>query len=253
MLRKPEDWSDNIDVCGFTFLSSASDYTPPDDLLAFLRAGPSPVYVGFGSIVVDNPHALCQIICGALRKTGQRAIISKGWGGLGGDGLDIEEGNFLLGNCPHDWLFPHVSCVVHHGGAGTTATGLKFGCPTVVVPFFGDQPFWGAIVARDGVGPPPIPYKELTVDKLADAILRALNPSSRTKAREISENLQHESGALNAVSSFHRHLHYERMTCTLCPSRPGVWWVKSSKLCLSAFATTVLVQAGLLDPHDIKL
>ncbi|OQD89592.1 hypothetical protein PENANT_c002G04470 [Penicillium antarcticum] len=254
LLSKPEDWSDNIDVCGFTFLSSTTDYTPPDDLAAFLRAGPPPIYVGFGSIVVDNPQALSQIIRGAVQKTGQRAIISKGWSGLGADSVDIQEGNnFLLGNCPHDWLFQHVSCVVHHGGAGTTATGLKFGCPTVIIPFFGDQPFWGAMVARDGVGPSPIPYKDLTVDKLADAILEALSPSPKQKAHEISKIIQGESGVENAVSSFHRHLHYERMRCALCPSRPAVWWLKDSKLALSAFAATVLVEAGLLDLHGIKL
>jgi UDP:flavonoid glycosyltransferase YjiC (YdhE family) len=253
LLSKPADWSDNIDVCGFSFLSSASDYTPPDDLLAFLQAGQPPIYIGFGSIIVDDPQALIKTIRAAIQKAGQRAIISKGWGGLGAVESDNQEGIFLLGDCPHDWLFQHVSCVVHHGGAGTVATGLKAGCPTVVVPFFGDQPFWGAIIAREGVGPSPIPYKELTVDKLADAILEALNPSPRQKAREISEIIQGESGIENAISSFHGHLHYERMRCALCPSRPAVWWVGGPRLALSAFATTVLVEAGLLDPCDIKL
>jgi UDP:flavonoid glycosyltransferase YjiC (YdhE family) len=196
---------------------------------------------------------LSKIIRGAIRKTGQRAIISKGWGGLGEDELDTQDGNFLLGNCPHDWLFPQVSCVVHHGGAGTTAAGLKFGRPTVVVPFFGDQPFWGSIVYRDRLGPSPIPYKDLTVDKLADAILEAQNPSQRQNAEEISKILQQESGDRNAVSSFLRHLYYERMRCALCPFRPAVWWVKSSKLPLSGFAATVLVEAGLLNPHNLKL
>lgn len=202
---------------------------------------------------MDNPQALSKIIGGAIHKCGQRAIISKGWGGLGTDGLDIQEDIFLLGNCPHDWLFQYVSCVVHHGGAGTTATGLKFGRPTVVVPFFGDQPFWGGIISRDGVGPSPIPYKDLTVDKLANAILEALKPSSKQKALEVSEIIQRESGAENAVSSFHRNLPCELMRCAVCPSRPAVWCLYKSKLALSAFATTVLVEAELIDPHAIKL
>ncbi|GIJ88129.1 hypothetical protein Asppvi_007046 [Aspergillus pseudoviridinutans] len=253
LLPKPGDWSRDIDVCGFTFLSSASNYTPPEDLLAFLRAGSPPVYVGFGSIVVEDPQKLSSIVFEAIQKTGQRAIISKGWGGLGASEVDVPENIFLVGSCPHDWLFKHVSCVVHHGGAGTTAAGLKLGCPTVIVPFFGDQPFWGSIVARRGVGPSPIPYRELTVDKLADAIRMALEPSSRQKAHEISEVIQQESGTKAAISSFHHHLQDTRIRCALCPSRAAVWWLKDREVGLSAFATTVLVEAGLMKVRRLEL
>ncbi|RHZ46605.1 glycosyltransferase [Aspergillus thermomutatus] len=253
LLPKPRDWSSDIDVCGFAFLASASNYTPPDDLLAFLHAGSPPVYVGFGSIVVENPQELSHIVFKAIQKTGQRAIISKGWGGLGANEVNIPENIFLLGSCPHDWLFKHVSCVVHHGGAGTTAAGLKLGCPTVIVPFFGDQPLWGSIVARHGVGPPPIPYRELPVDKLADAILVALQPSSRQKAHELSNVIKQESGTEAAISSFHRHLHDARIRCALCPSRPAVWWLKGPDVALSAFAMTVLAEAGLMKVRNLKL
>jgi UDP:flavonoid glycosyltransferase YjiC (YdhE family) len=253
LLPKPRDWSSDIDVCGFTFLSSASNYTPPEDLLAFLRAGSPPVYVGFGSIVVEDPQKLSLIVFEAIQKTGQRAIISKGWGGLGASEVDVPENIFLLDSCPHDWLFRHVSCVVHHGGAGTTAAGLKLGCPTVIVPFFGDQPFWGSIVARRGVGPSPIPYRELTADRLADAILVALEPSSRQKAHEISEVIQQESGTNAAVSSFHGNLQNARIRCALCPSRAAVWWLKDSEVPLSAFAMTVLAEAGLMKVRHVEL
>ena len=84
-----------------------------------------------------------EIIFKAVEKAGVRALVSAGWGGLGG--VSIPSNVFILGNVPHDWLFEKVSAVVHHGGAGTTAIGLKKGCPTVVVPFFGDQPFWGRL------------------------------------------------------------------------------------------------------------
>jgi UDP:flavonoid glycosyltransferase YjiC (YdhE family) len=84
---------------------------------------------------------MTQLIFKAIEKAGIRAIVSKGWGGLGGDNLKVPENIYMIGNCPHDWLFTHVSVVVHHGGAGTTAAGLRAGKPTVVVPFFGDQPF----------------------------------------------------------------------------------------------------------------
>jgi UDP:flavonoid glycosyltransferase YjiC (YdhE family) len=95
---------------------------------------------------------MTELIFEAVRKTGQRVLLSKGWGGMGANELlsRIPDGVFMLGNVPHDWLFERVSCVVHHGGAGTTAAGITAGRPTLVVPFFGDQPFWGAMVARAG-------------------------------------------------------------------------------------------------------
>ena len=89
----------------------------------------------------------------AVKASGVRALVSAGWGGLGGQ--EVPEGVFILGNVPHDWLFTMVAAVVHHGGAGTTAIGLLNGRPTVVVPFFGDQQFWGDMVAKAGGGPPP--------------------------------------------------------------------------------------------------
>lgn len=253
LLEKPPDWGDHIDICGFASLPVEVDYRPPDDLFVFLQMGPAPIYIGFGSIVVDNPRELSDIVIGAIERTGQRAIISKGWSGLDTGALTVPDHIFLLGECPHNWLFQYVSCVVHHGGAGTTQTGLKFGCPTVVIPFFGDQPFWGSIIADLGVGPIPVPYKELTIDRLADAIREALKPPLKRKAREISHRMSRESGLDNAVSSFHRHLPQARMRCALCPARPAVWKVKESRLVLSAFAMVVLVEAGLLAPRDLEL
>ena len=135
LIPKPRDWSSHVSVSGFYFLSLAQNYTPPPDLKAFLDAGPPPVYIGFGSIVLDDPNAMTKLIFDAVKKTGQRALVSKGWGGFGAEDFGIPENVFMLGNVPHDWLFKRVSCVVHHGGAGTTATGISCGKPTVVVPF----------------------------------------------------------------------------------------------------------------------
>jgi UDP:flavonoid glycosyltransferase YjiC (YdhE family) len=95
-----------------------------------LDAGEPPVYIGFGSIVVDDPDKFTKMIFEAVKQAGVRALVSKGWG-------DPPESVYMLDNTPHDWLFPKVSCVVHHGGAGTTAIGLKCGKPTMIVPFFG--------------------------------------------------------------------------------------------------------------------
>jgi UDP:flavonoid glycosyltransferase YjiC (YdhE family) len=138
LLPKPKDWGPHISVSGFFVLPPTEDFIPPQDLQEFLDAGDPPIYIGFGSIVVDDPHAMTSMVFEAIRQVGVRALISKGWGGLGSIDIEPPANMFLVGNIPHAWLFERVSAVVHHGGAGTTATGLFAGKPTVIVPFFGD-------------------------------------------------------------------------------------------------------------------
>ncbi len=253
MLPKPEDWDSTIDICGFQFLSAESNYKPPRDLETFLEVGPRPIYIGFGSIVVDKPEELTDILFDAIQRTGQRALISKGWSKIGSGRSDIPENIFLLDPSPHDWLFQHVSCVVHHGGAGTTAAGLLAGLPTVIIPFFGDQPFWGSIVARAGAGPQPIPFKKLTTEKLVSAINEALGAETKQKANSIGEQMRREKGAENAVNSFHRHLDVESLCCSICPARPAVWWLRHSQIKLSTFAASVLLHTGHVRPRDVFL
>jgi UDP:flavonoid glycosyltransferase YjiC (YdhE family) len=253
LIPKPADWGNYIDISGFFFLNLASNYTPPPDLAEFLAAGPPPVYIGFGSIVVDDPNAMTKMIFEAVRKTGRRALVSKGWGGLGADEIGVPDGVFMLGNCPHDWLFKHVSCVVHHGGAGTTAAGIAAGRPTVVVPFFGDQPFWGAMTARAGAGPFPIPYKDLNSDKLANSIKEALKPASLERAAELAKKVKSEDGTEGGAQSFHKQLKLESLRCNLYPKRAAVWRVKRTNIRLSALAAIVLGNEGLLDFSDLKL
>ncbi|KAJ5776787.1 UDP-Glycosyltransferase/glycogen phosphorylase [Penicillium odoratum] len=253
LMPKPTDWGSHISISGFFFLNMASDYTPVRDLQTFLNAGLPPVYVGFGSIVLDDPDTLTELIFAAARKTGQRVLLSKGWGGMGADELRIPKNVFILDNVPHDWLFKHVSCVVHHGGAGTTAAGIVAGRPTVVVPFFGDQPFWGAMIARVGTGPNPIPYKQLTADKLAEAINFCLDPRCLERAKELASKVAAERGSDTGAQSFHQFLDPDRLRCILVPSRPAAWRIRRTKVRLSAFAACTLMNAGLLDLTDLKL
>jgi sterol 3beta-glucosyltransferase len=116
--------------------------------------------------------------------------VSAGWGGLGGS--SIPKDVFILGNVPHDWLFPKVSAVCHHGGAGTTAIGLRMGKPTIIVPFFGDQPFWGMMVHKAGAGPEPIPHAQLDVEKLTKAIRFAVSPAAQSAAERMGEQIRQE-------------------------------------------------------------
>jgi UDP:flavonoid glycosyltransferase YjiC (YdhE family) len=253
VLPKPRDWPEHIDICGFSVLPAKSDYKPPNEIKNFLNSGPTPLYVGFGSIVVDDQIKLTRIVFEAIKNAGQRAIVSKGWGNLGVDEVDVPENILIVGSVPHDWLFERVSCVIHHGGAGTTAAGLALGRPTIIVPFFGDQQFWGGIVAAAGAGPTPIHHKQLTVEKLTGAIEMALKPSTQKKAQEIATKMQEESGVRDGVRSFHRHLNLNPLRCSICPDRPAVWRVKRTQIRLSAFAAAVLVETGRLKPEDVVL
>ncbi|CAK9207628.1 unnamed protein product [Sphagnum jensenii] len=222
LVPKPKDWGPLVDVVGFCFLNLASGYKPPEDMVKWLAAGKPPIYVGFGSLPVEDPEGMTKIIVEALRKTGQRGIIGKGWGGIGN--LPVTpDFVYLVSDCPHDWLFPQCAAVIHHGGAGTTAAGLKAACPTTIIPFFGDQPFWGDRVHEKGVGPPPIPVSHFSLDKLVNAIEFMLDPEVKRKAVELARNMEMEDGIEGAVNVFHKHIakHLPDITRVKTPtSRP---------------------------------
>jgi hypothetical protein len=251
LIPKPADWGSHINVTGFAFLSQASHYTPPDDLVEFLKKGPPPVYIGFGSIVVDHPEELTTMIFNAVKRAGVRALVSKGWGGIGGE--KPPECIMLLGNCPHDWLFKYVSAVVHHGGAGTTAIGIAMGKPTIVVPFFGDQPFWGAMIHKAGAGPEPVPFKKMTEESLAHSITTALGPDIQTAVKVMAETIAGEHGNEDAAANFHHSLNVETMRCLLMPERVAIWRVKGTNLRLSNLAASTLLDHSLLELPQMKL
>ncbi|KAJ0963636.1 hypothetical protein J5N97_028758 [Dioscorea zingiberensis] len=205
LVPKPKDWGPKIDVVGFCFLELASNYEPPESLVRWIEDGEKPIYIGFGSLPVQEPEKMTNIIVDALEMTRQRGIINKGWGGLG-NLKEPKEFVYLVDNVPHDWLFLHCKAVVHHGGAGTTAAGLKAACPTTIVPFFGDQVFWGDRVQARGVGPHPIPVDQFTLPKLVEAINFMLDPEVKERAVELARAIESEDGVTGAVKAFLKHL-----------------------------------------------
>ena len=253
LIPKPQDWGSRIDVCGFFFRKPPS-FTPPPALEKFLEAGPRPVYIGFGSIVVDDPATLTTTILEAAKLAGVRAIISPGWSSLA-PATASDDVFFLAGDCPHEWLFQQVAVVVHHGGGGTTACGLRYGCPTVVVPFFGDQPFWGDMVFTAGAGPDPIPHRALTALKLAEAIQFCLQPPIQEAARQISMRMKGEDGVQAAVASFHNHLSLQAMACDLLPQYPAVWLYTGSgrSMKLSNYAMEILVERRIIKSKAVEV
>ncbi|GKZ63056.1 hypothetical protein AnigIFM49718_010787 [Aspergillus niger] len=252
LMPKPSDWASHIDVCGF-FFRELPNYTSPPELADFLRDGPPPVYIGFGSVVVDDPEKFTATVLEAVRTVGVRVIISRGWSKLGG----ASSRNILyIDDCLHEWLFQYVAGVVHHGGAGTTACGLRNGCPTTIVPFFGDQPFWGNMVAASGAGPKPIPYREVNANNLAEAIKFCLKHSTLSAARDMALKMRSESGVQAAVASFYRQLPLDKMKCQILPDQPVVWEYKKSffkPVYLSNIAAQVLLENGRIDPQHLNL
>ncbi len=203
VLPVPNDYPSYVHVTGYWFLDRTNDWQPSSELLSFLEAGAPPIYIGFGSMSGLKGEERADIVLEALKKSGQRGLLASGWGGLNATNLPANV--FMLEQAPHDWLFPRVSAVVHHGGAGTTAAGLRAGKPTVIVPFIADQPFWGKVVYELGVGPQPIPQKKLTVDGLAMAINEAITDSAiRLHAESIGEKIRAEDGIANTVAIINR-------------------------------------------------
>ena len=199
LVPRPADFPPEVHVTGFWFLKQDSAWQPSPALLAFLEAGPPPVYIGFGSMSGSTSAERGRLVVAALQKAGQRGIVASGWGGLQTD--TPPETIFPIDAAPHEWLFPRVAAVVHHGGSGTTAAGLRAGKPTVICPFIADQPFWGQVVYEQGVGPQPIPQKRLTVEGLAAAITTAVSDTAlQARAAVLGSQLSAEDGVACAVS-----------------------------------------------------
>jgi UDP:flavonoid glycosyltransferase YjiC (YdhE family) len=195
----PADWDGSSAMTGYWFLDQGKDWQPPAELAEFLEDGPPPVYVGFGSAAVDPEGSRASALA-ALRRLGLRGVLATGRSGTAGPGIIEIEG------APHGWLFPRMVAVAHHGGAGTTAEGLRAGKPTAVFPSnFGDQLFWGRRVCALGVGPEPVAQKRLTTERLVGAI-RAVteDEGARRRAEELGARVRGEDGLARAVALIER-------------------------------------------------
>lgn len=206
VMPRPKNWDEHIHMSGFWWDDHQVDFTPPDDLVHFLENGEKPIYIGFGSMVSGNMNKTFTQVLKAVRASRVRAVISLGWAG---EQMHLKSNNrvFFADYVPHDWLFPRVSAVVHHGGAGTTAAGLRYGKPTLVIPFGGDQPFWGARVQAIGCGPKPIHRDRITVQRLTRALIDlTTRPSYRVAAEELSERMRLEGGTCRAADLIEREI-----------------------------------------------
>jgi sterol 3beta-glucosyltransferase len=206
LFPKPPDWGEDCHITGYWFLDHPPGWQPPAGLVDFLESGSPPVYVGFGSLPHRDPRQTIQIVLEALGQSGQRGVIATGWGGLdSGDLSHLPDDVFTLESVPHDWLFPRMAAVVHHGGSGTTGAGLRAGVPSVIVPHAGDQLLWARRVTELGVGPRPVPRQQLIAEQLAAAITRAVTDKDvRTRAAALGERIRAEDGVARAIGVIER-------------------------------------------------
>lgn len=191
----PVEDTDSV-TTGYWFLDEP--FTPPANLAAFLEHGSAPVYLGFGSMPSSDPKAILNVFIEALGRTGQRGVLARGWGGAQIDALP--ENIFLLDSAPHDWLFPHMAAVVHHGGAGTTAAGLRAGKPALLIPHMADQPYWARRLFDLGVSAKPLGRNDLNVTTLTERLQRLLSDAGiQSRAARLGEEIRAEDGVGSAV------------------------------------------------------
>lgn len=203
VLPEPRDWGDDAHMVGYWFLNEGQDVSLSAELEAFIKAGDPPIYVGLGSMSTVDPAWFAHRFIEVSRTLRCRLIISRGWGGLEGEPAD--ENVFVLDEAPHDALFPRVSAVIHHGGAGTTAEGLRAGRPTLVFPQVGDQSFWGSRVQALKCGPPAVGKQEVASHTLVDRIDDLINNDVyRSHAQAIASAIACENGIDDAIERIER-------------------------------------------------
>jgi len=208
LLPQPKDWGEDVYTTGFWFLNEPKDFTPDQELLEFLAAGDEPIYVGFGSMAIDEPerYRLSRLFSNALVKLRKRGIFH----GAISERIRHEEHIYCLqSSIPHSWLLPRTSLAIHHGGIGTTGASLRAGCPSIVLPFYSDQTFWANRLYEVGVSLPPFKRDRVSEHDIVQAIEKIYSESKFfSKAQQFSEALETDNGVKRAASLIDTHIRF---------------------------------------------
>uniref|UniRef100_A0A7S2HR29 Erythromycin biosynthesis protein CIII-like C-terminal domain-containing protein n=1 Tax=Octactis speculum TaxID=3111310 RepID=A0A7S2HR29_9STRA len=215
LVPQPDDWPRWQKITGFLLSQKGgeeAEWVPPPPLVEFLEDGTAPVYIGFGSMCSDEDFAvkLTRLCIQSLQNNNFRGIMLGGWAGMTRKRLDedldselieyAKENVFEMASCPHSWLFPRCSSVVHHGGAGTLAAGLSAGRPMVICPFIFDQQYFGGLVGDKGCGVVTSPAKDLTLQELTEAILKVTSDAQMSVAAgAVGQEMMLEDGVSKTI------------------------------------------------------
>jgi UDP:flavonoid glycosyltransferase YjiC (YdhE family) len=168
-----------------------------DEVASWIAAGTPPIYFGFGSMPVQSAADTVAMISAACAKLGERALICSG----GSDFSYVP--NFdhvkVVGAVNHATIFPACRVVVHHGGAGTTAAGLRAGIPTLILWMGADQPIWAAQVKRLKVGSARR-FASTTRQSLVADLRSILAPQYVTRARKIATRMTKPTASIASAA-----------------------------------------------------
>ena len=195
--KPPPDLPSEHKITGAWFLD-VSNYEVPPALQGFLDQGAPPIIISFGSMGGSKNVETTNILVEAVQRAGQRAIIQAGWGNLGME--SPPENICFVGYVPHNFLFRQGCCIIHHGGAGTTAAACRAGVPSITVPHLADQPYWGYTLRKIGVAPKPLHRQDMTPKRLAKRINQVISSQSMVeRAKALMEKIKTEDGLTTAV------------------------------------------------------
>ena len=188
-----EEWGPARPFAGFLPLSRGTREAigelagEHDDIVAWARSGPAPIYFGFGSMPIRDTQAIATFVSEVCARLGRRALISAGWSDLRASAEGTPDHVRVVGAFAHDVVLPHCAAAVHHGGIGTTFESLRAGLPTLVCSVSFDQPFWGAQVTRLGIGA-HIPFPKLR-DRLEAVLPQVLDETTRERTKAFAGRL----------------------------------------------------------------
>jgi sterol 3beta-glucosyltransferase len=203
VLPAPPSVAAGVEVTGYWFLDRSLDPDPPEELVEFVAGGPPPVSIGFSTMIGSDAQTTAGIVVEALRRAGLRGVLIGAANALVRGSPDV----LAVDAVSHEWLFPRCAAVVHHAAVGTTAAGIRAGVPAVAVPHMTDQFLWAKRLHELGVSPAPIPRRELTAQRLADALgLATRDDGIRSRAAALSAQVRAEDGLARAVRALQRRV-----------------------------------------------